>query len=170
MKINCARGTRLRKSAFTLIELLVVIAIIGVLVGLLLPAVQAAREAARRMSCSNNMRQIGLATLNYESTYQRLPSSGQGTNFQTTPPSTVFDKHSAFTAILPYLEQSNIYQQMDLRFAYNQTPGNIAAAILARGVARVRAIATDDEHDVADRPTLDLEIEARSEKQTEVTR
>jgi prepilin-type N-terminal cleavage/methylation domain-containing protein/prepilin-type processing-associated H-X9-DG protein len=128
MKINCARGTRLRKAAFTLIELLVVIAIIGVLVGLLLPAVQAAREAARRMSCSNNMRQIGLATLNYESTYQRLPSSGQGTNFQTTPPSTVFDKHSAFTAILPYLEQSNIYQQMDLRFAYNQTPGNIAAA------------------------------------------
>jgi len=128
MKINCARGTRLRNAAFTLIELLVVIAIIGVLVGLLLPAVQAAREAARRMSCSNNMRQIGLATLNYESTYQRLPSSGQGTNFQTTPPSTVFDKHSAFTAILPYLEQSNIYQQMDLRFAYNQAPGNIAAA------------------------------------------
>jgi prepilin-type N-terminal cleavage/methylation domain-containing protein len=128
MKINCARGTRSRNAAFTLIELLVVIAIIGVLVGLLLPAVQAAREAARRMSCSNNMRQIGLATLNYESTYQRLPSSGQGTNFQTSPPATIFDMHSAFTAILPYLEQSNIYQQMDLRFAYNQTPGNIAAA------------------------------------------
>ncbi len=133
MKVNCARGTRSRDAAFTLIELLVVIAIIGVLVGLLLPAVQAAREAARRMSCSNNMRQIGLAIMNYESTYRRLPSSGQGTNFQTSPPSTTFDKHSVFTAILPYLEQSNIYQQMDLRFAYNQTPENIAAAKQAIG-------------------------------------
>ena len=118
MKQNCARS---QNSAFTLVELLVVIAIIGVLVGLLLPAIQAAREAARRMSCSNNLRQTGLATLNYESTYNRLPSSGQGTNFQTNPPSTTFDKHSAFTAILPYLEQSNIYQQMDLRFAVNGT-------------------------------------------------
>ena len=113
---------------FTLVELLVVIAIIGILVGLLLPAVQAAREAARRMSCSNNMRQIGLATHNYESAHRRLPSSGQGTNFSTSPPSTTFDMHSAFTAILPFVEQSNIYEQMDLRVAYNATPQNISAA------------------------------------------
>ncbi len=113
---------------FTLVELLVVIAIIGILVGLLLPAVQAAREASRRMSCSNNMRQIGLATHNYESAHRRLPSSGQGTNFSTTPASTTFDVHSAFTAILPFMEQSNVYAQMDLKFAYNATPQNISAA------------------------------------------
>ena len=62
-----------RKLGFTLVELLVVIAIIGILVGLLLPAVQAAREAARRMQCSNNLKQLGLGALNYESAFKKFP-------------------------------------------------------------------------------------------------
>ena len=67
------------RPGFTLVELLVVIAIIGVLVGLLLPAVQAAREAARRMSCSNNFKQIGLGIHNYHSAFKQLPTNGTGT-------------------------------------------------------------------------------------------
>ncbi|HZN33899.1 MAG TPA: DUF1559 domain-containing protein, partial [Pirellulaceae bacterium] len=89
------------RAAFTLVELLVVIAIIGVLVALLLPAVQAAREAARRSSCSNNLRQIGLAVHGFNDTYNKLPylRSGGGQN-----------RHTWALLILPYMEQGNIFQ------------------------------------------------------------
>lgn len=113
---------------FTLVELLVVIAIIGVLIALLLPAVQAARDAARRSQCQNNLKQLGLAIHNYESATRRLPTGGQGTDFTVTPPSTTFDRHSLFTMLLPYLEQANSFRQFDLKFAYNETPGNEQAA------------------------------------------
>jgi prepilin-type N-terminal cleavage/methylation domain-containing protein len=100
-----------RLSGFTLVELLVVIAIIGILVGLLLPAVQAAREAARRMQCSNNFRQLGLAVHNYESAYKRLPT-GWVSLHQSGEPGWGWA-----TALLPFIEQSNVYNLIDTRFA-----------------------------------------------------
>jgi prepilin-type processing-associated H-X9-DG protein len=89
--------------------LLVVIAIIGVLVGLLLPAVQAAREAARRMQCSNNMKQIGLAAQNYESVHRRLPP-GWVARFADGHPGWGWS-----AALLPFMEGNTIYQQIDSR-------------------------------------------------------
>ncbi len=95
-----------RQDGFTLIELLVVIAIIGVLVGLLLPAVQAAREAARRSSCSNNLKQIGLAIHNFHSAKDRLPSSGRPSTASTV-------RFGFFTQLLPFLEQQKLWEQYD---------------------------------------------------------
>ena len=74
-----------RRNGFTLVELLVVIAIIGILIALLLPAIQAAREAARRSQCSNNLKQIGLAFLMHESVHKHFPTSGFGWRWQGDP-------------------------------------------------------------------------------------
>jgi len=99
------------RKGFTLVELLMVIAIIGILVGLLLPAVQAAREAANRMSCSNNMKQLGLAVHNYESAFKtapRLSTQGQTDWGQDSN----WNGFSPHTQILPYIEQGPLYEQV----------------------------------------------------------
>jgi prepilin-type N-terminal cleavage/methylation domain-containing protein/prepilin-type processing-associated H-X9-DG protein len=104
-----------RRPGFTLIELLVVIAIIGVLIALLLPAVQAAREAARRSQCVNNMKQIGIAMHNYHDTVGSFPTSFWR-NTRDVPGSTVVDgtnRHSWIAMSLPYLEQTNVYNAMN---------------------------------------------------------
>ena len=96
------------RRGFTLVELLVVMAIIAILVGMLLPAVNAAREAAHRTSCANNMKQIGLAILNFESAHKLLPTGGEGTDPATNQ--TAFTKHSLFTYLLPFIEKQDHLQ------------------------------------------------------------
>ncbi len=136
-------GVRVRivvRPAFTLVELLVVIAIIGVLVGLLLPAVQSAREAARRMQCSNNLKQIGLAFLNHESTYKYLPKgpydgdpSLPGMQYNEAP--SQYEGSTCCNAahpkgwshwfhILPFMEQQNVYNlaKFDLPAIHTNRP------------------------------------------------
>jgi prepilin-type N-terminal cleavage/methylation domain-containing protein/prepilin-type processing-associated H-X9-DG protein len=101
-----------RRRAFTLIELLVVIAIIGTLVALLLPAVQAAREAARRGQCSNNLKQIGVALQNYHSVHNTFPP-GRFVN----PVDGIGRCFSAYAFLLPYVEHSDLFQQVDFNFS-----------------------------------------------------
>ena len=96
------------RRGFTLVELLVVIAIIGILVSLLLPAVQAAREAARRMQCDNNLKQLSLALHNYHDVHKCLPFGNGG----TTPPSGS-PGYSAVSLLLPFLEQAPLHSQID---------------------------------------------------------
>lgn len=103
-------SVRRMRGGFTLVELLVVIAIIGVLVGLLLPAVQAAREAARRMSCSNNLKQLGLALLNYEDVSKSFPSRSSGTQ---TGPISNGGRRSGIIGLLPFLEQQSFVNNIN---------------------------------------------------------
>jgi prepilin-type N-terminal cleavage/methylation domain-containing protein len=95
----------IRRQGFTLIELLVVIAIIGVLIALLLPAVQAAREAARRIQCTNNLKQIGLALQNYESTHSMLPPAGCFDHGLLAP----MPSYSVQARLLPFFEQASLH-------------------------------------------------------------
>jgi type II secretory pathway pseudopilin PulG len=106
------------------VELLVVIAIIGILIALLLPAIQAAREAARRSQCTNNVKQLGIGVLNYESSHGKLPSPGQCDS--TGGATTTYMIHSAATQILPFTEQTDVYDMFDHSTnpvtAYSATP------------------------------------------------
>jgi prepilin-type N-terminal cleavage/methylation domain-containing protein len=113
MKPAVPVGTRRRRRGFTLVELLVVIAIIGILVALLLPAIQAAREAARRSECTNNLKQLALASHNFQDTYGRLPPGYLGhTNFWEF--GWGYQHTSLFTQILPFIEQNALYDDVDL--------------------------------------------------------
>ncbi len=119
-----------RSDGFTLIELLVVIAIIAILIALLVPAVQKVREAAARMSCTNNLKQVGLAMHNYEGTYKLFPPVG--TDFAVAPAGNPLGAqkqgHSVFTYILPYLEQASLYNQIRIDRSVLD-PTNLAAPL-----------------------------------------
>jgi len=136
-----------RRHAFTLVELLVVIAIIGVLVALLLPAVQAAREAARRVHCQNNLKQLGVALHNYYSARKEFPPAGAnygwcfGANSRIKPIEFVLNHHGLLL-MLPYLEGNTLYEKVDFSQAtsnfllYNAVPLPDVSAV-ASGNAEV---------------------------------
>lgn len=128
-----------RRNGFTLVELLTVIAVISVLIGLLLPAVQKAREAANRSKCANNLRQLGIAALNFESAHGGLPRGGEhivqnyndGASVQNYKSQ---DLQSPLTLILPYIEQGQLAEGYDFRARYNQTAANAAVATAAPAI------------------------------------
>ncbi|MBN1854208.1 MAG: DUF1559 domain-containing protein [Pirellulales bacterium] len=119
---------RLARSAFTLVELLVVIAIIGILVALLLPAVQAAREAARRSQCKNNLKQLGLAVQNFADAKKHLPAGSLGTIGITAP---YFSPHAQ---VLPYYEEGALFDE----FEFDQSPWELSAASDNYAVAAIQ--------------------------------
>lgn len=112
-----------RKKGFTLIELLVVIAIIAILIALLLPAVQQAREAARRTQCKNHLKQLGLALHNYHDVFGSLPGNEVACRSNTAYRDTCWEGMSAMVAILPYMDQAPLYNQINPNEYWNSTGG-----------------------------------------------
>ncbi len=120
--LRCSTHSNASARAFTLVELLVVIAIIGVLVALLLPAIQAAREAARASQCKNNLRQLGLSVINYESSFKHLPPGAKIPYPDKSRSDPLNDgvMISWHAYILPYIEQQAVYDQINWDFGYQE--------------------------------------------------
>ncbi len=119
------------RPGFTLVELLVVIAIIGVLVALLLPAIQAARESARRTSCFNNLKNLGIAALNFHDAHKKLPTSNRPAGVTNAP------RYAWSTLMLPYFEEQNVYDQYDFTQNWDKS-----TAVMPKSIANFKLVGT----------------------------
>ena len=137
------RPHRRDRRAFTLIELLVVIAIIAILIALLLPAVQQAREAARRTECKNNLKQMGLALHNYHDTFNGFPygqMNGSGQIASLGLPTTSVRNQNGLVMLLPYIEQANLYSGLDFSAPFGKYNAAAAAIVVTGNNLAAKAV------------------------------